>query len=90
MSNILAKPDLASQDKSKILIVLGFAIFFGACNYTNQANTSSVIPITPSVTASPTPTPSKSLNELNLELNSTVDDGGQADLNQLQKDSSGL
>lgn len=37
-----------------------------------------------------TPTPSKSLNELNLELDSTIDDGGASDLDQLQKDAAGL
>lgn len=76
--------------KTTALLVIVSALLFSACRYISQQNTSTIAPITPSATITSTPTPSRSLNELNLELDSTIDDGGQADLNQLQKDSAGF
>jgi len=73
--------------KTTLLIVTG-ALLLGGCTYTAKTTTTTPTVYTP--TATPTPTKSQTLNELNEQLNATVDDGGQADLNQLQKDASGL
>ncbi len=81
--------------RTKSAIFLGVTAFFlAACNYTPPAATSTVTPIptaSPTAIVSTTPTiTSTGVNDLNAELNTTIDDGGQADLNQLQKDSAGL
>ncbi len=73
--------------KNTLLIVTG-ALLLGGCTYSGKITTTP--PTTYAPTATPQPTKSQTLNELNADLNATVDDGGQADLNQLQKDASGL
>lgn len=79
------------QIKTATLLVAS-ALFLGACTYTGPAATSTnqTAPTTPASAMTATPTTSANLNDFNAELNTTVDDGGQADLNQLQKDASGL
>lgn len=80
-----------SNLKSQIFIIVS-ALFLSACSYTGPAATStSTTPVTPPsvVTASPTAA-TTDVNKLSAQLDATVDDGGAADLNQLQKDSSGL
>lgn len=78
--------------KTTVFLAIASALLLGGCSYTTnnfnpRANNAYATP-----TAQPTPTPTKaqSLNEINSQLNATIDDGGQADLNQLQKDSSGF
>lgn len=73
------------------LLVIGGAFILGACNYTNPPTGAPQTTAAP-ITATPTPTPAKpeTLNDLNGQLNATVDDGGQADLLQLQTESKGL
>lgn len=75
-----------------VTLLAASALLFGACSYTGPAATSTnqTAPTTPASAITATPTTSANLNDLNAELNATVDDGGAADLNQLQKDSSGL
>ena len=80
------------KTKSAIFLAVS-ALFLAACNYTGPAATTTTSPTaaTPTTTISATPTTtSTNVNDLNTELNATIDDGGQSDLNQLQKDSSGL
>lgn len=74
------------------LFVLTTAIFLAGCNYASINKPATTSTTTPTAIATPTPTPTKpqTVNDLNGELNTTVDDGGQADLNQLQTDSKGL
>lgn len=76
------------KTKTIALLIVASAILLGGCSYTKT--TTSTTPTVYTPTATPSPTKTESLNNLNSELNATVDDGGQADLNQLQKDSSGL
>lgn len=82
-----------SNIKSQIFAIAS-ALFLSACNYTGPAATTTATPpttTTPTAAVSVAPTTgSTNVNDLNAELNATVDDGGQADLNQLQKDASGL
>jgi len=79
--------------KTATLLAISSAFFLSACSYTQPAATTTATPTaaapTPIVTASPT-SASTNVNDLNAQLNATVDDGGQADLNQLQKDATGL
>ncbi|HLE49786.1 MAG TPA: hypothetical protein VI791_01420 [Patescibacteria group bacterium] len=80
------------KTKSAIFLAVS-ALFLAACNYTGPAATTTTPPAaaTPTTTVSVAPTTgSTNVNDLNTELNATVDDGGQADLNQLQKDAAGL
>ena len=80
------------KTKSAIFLAVS-ALFLAACNYTGPAATTTTPPTaaTPTTTIPATPTTtSTNVNDLNAELNATIDDGGQADLNQLQKDSAGL
>lgn len=82
------------QIKTAALFTITSALFLSACKYTGSAATTTTTPptaTTPSAAASVAPTTgSTNVNDLNAELNATVDDGGQADLNQLQKDAAGL
>ena len=66
--------------KLTILILILSAFVLAGCNYSNQS----------APTYNATPTPEQSLNNLNGELDATIDDGGSADLNQLQLDAKGL
>ncbi|OGD70979.1 hypothetical protein A3A84_00830 [Candidatus Collierbacteria bacterium RIFCSPLOWO2_01_FULL_50_23] len=67
------------------------ALLLGACSYTGPAATTTSSQTTPPAAITTAPTSgSTNLNDLNAELNATIDDGGQTDLNQLQKDASGL
>lgn len=77
--------------KITVLLVIASALLLGGCSYTANSNppTNNAY-VTPTAQPTPTPTKTQSLNEMNSQLNATIDDGGQADLNQLQKDSSGL
>ena len=71
-------------------LLIASSLLLGACSYLKPAATTTApqtITPTPAVSVSPTST---NVNDLNAELNATVDDGGQADLNQLQKDATGL
>lgn len=77
--------------KTTTLFVIGSSLLLGACKFTLPAATTTTTPtpteISPTITATPSP---KNLNSLNQELDQTIDDGGQADLKNLQKDASGL
>lgn len=76
--------------KTATLLTITSALFLSACSYTGPAATSTAPPV-PTATVSVAPTTgSTNVNDLNAELNATVDDGGASDLNQLQKDASGL
>lgn len=78
--------------KPSLLLLAIPAVFLAGCNYSPKP--ASMLPAIqqPPITATPTPTPTKeqTLNELNTQLNTTVDDGGAADLNQLKTESQGL
>lgn len=81
--------------KTTLLLTISSALLLSACNYPGPAATSTTVP-TPTVT-NPTATvsitsttSSTNVNDLDAELNTTIDDGGQADLKDLQKDASGL
>ncbi|MBI1871798.1 hypothetical protein HYS10_00055 [Candidatus Collierbacteria bacterium] len=78
------------KTKPSLLLLAASAILLAGCNYANRPPVTT--PVTPPITATPTPAPTReqTLNDLNTELNATVDDGGAADLNQLKKDASGL
>lgn len=81
------------QIKTATLLTIASALFLSACNYTGPAATTTTPPTaaTPTTAVSVAPTTSSTdVNDLNAELNATVDDGGASDLNQLQKDASGL
>lgn len=75
------------------LFIIASSLFLSACSLLQPAatTTTNTTPVTPTqiVTATPTPA-STDVNDLNAELNATVDDGGKADLNQLQNDATGL
>lgn len=76
--------------KTATLLTIVSALFLSACSYTGPAATSTTTPV-PTATISVAPTTgSTNVNDLNAELNATVDDGGASDLNQLQKDAAGL
>lgn len=80
--------------KTTAFLAIASALLLGGCSYTTNnsnppANNAYATP-TAQPTPTPTPTKAQSLNEINSQLNATIDDGGQADLNQLQKDSTGL
>lgn len=76
------------KTKPSLLLLAVSAFFLAGCSHALRP------PVTPPETPPPTPTPAptreQTLNDLNLELNATADDGGAADIKQLQKDSSGL
>lgn len=78
------------QIKTATLLVAS-ALFLGTCTYIGPAATSTnqTAPTTPPVVTVIVTDPID-IKGLNAELNATVDDGGAADLNQLQKDASGL
>lgn len=77
--------------KITALLVTLSALLFGGCNLvTNPNPPANNVYATPTAQPTPTPTKAQSLNEINSELNTTIDDGGASDLNQLQKDATGL
>ncbi len=74
--------------KNTALIAFASALVLAGCRYTGPSTSTTIYPTTPTVTPTVTPTPS--LNDLNAELNATVDDGGAAELKQLQTEQQGL
>ncbi|MFZ2202381.1 MAG: hypothetical protein WAV56_03210 [Microgenomates group bacterium] len=71
-------------------LLIASSLLLGACSYLKPAATTTApqtITPTPAVSVSPTST---NLKDLDTELNATIDDGGAADLKQLQKDAQGL
>ncbi len=78
--------------KAATILTIASALFLSACSYTGpSATTTNTTVVTPSVVVTATPTPaSTNINDLSAQLDATADDGGKSDLNQLQKDASGL
>ena len=77
------------KTKSALFLMIS-ALFLAACSYTNPASTTTSPVVSPTPTVTISPTSASNVNDLNAELNATVDDGGQADLKELQKEASGL
>jgi len=76
----------------KLTLLFALALIFSGCTVINNQPASDTRPETEApFTPTPTPAPTReTLDDLNAELNATVDDGGAADLKQLETDSRGL
>lgn len=74
--------------KTTLLLTLGSAILLAGCQYTGPSATTTAPTTAP--TAAVSPSKSANVNDLNADLDTTVDDGGQADLKALEKEAAGL
>lgn len=80
------------KSKLALLALIISPVLLAACQPTTPPTTTA--PATPTTvpTAAPTVMPTQSLNlkDINTELQTSVDDGGKADLQSLQQESKGL